>query len=380
MNLELEKYTKLKPDMKDYEHNLERLKSYDMIGWMEIDENVDDIIETAKNIDLLVVIGIGGSYMGAKALVNMFSNPFTPSKVVFAGYTLDSHYLNQLKEYIKDKNVVLNVISKSGTTLEIKKTYEILKEELKKKYSKEELKDHIIITTDKVNGELRKEVEKEGYKSFIIPDNIGGRYSCLTPVGLLPMAVAGIDIKRLLSGAKKGLKHEKLAYSYASIRKQMYYNAKVVENFSAYQERFTYFLEWLKQLFGETEGKQLTGIFPTSTINTRDLHSLGQFLQEGNPIIFETILKLDSDEEIKVGDETLSNINNKVCDAVCRAHKNGNTPSIIIDIDKMTINNIGKLSSFFMLSAVFSAYLFEVDPFNQNGVVSYKEEIKKLIS
>ena len=160
---------------------------------------LDDIIETAKNIDLLVVIGIGGSYMGAKALVNMFSNPFTPSKVVFAGYTLDSHYLNQLKEYIKDKNVVLNVISKSGTTLEIKKTYEILKEELKKKYSKEELKDHIIITTDKVNGELRKEVEKEGYKSFIIPDNIGGRYSCLTPVGLLPMAVASIDIKRLLS-------------------------------------------------------------------------------------------------------------------------------------------------------------------------------------
>ena len=370
MDLELEKYTKLKPDMKDYEHNLERLKSYYMTGWMEIDENVDDIIETAKNIDLLVVIGIGGSYMGAKALVNMFSNPFTPSKVVFAGYTLDSHYLNQLKEYIKDKNVVLNVISKSGTTLEIKKTYEILKEELMKKYSKEELKDHIIITTDKVNGELRKEVEKEGYKSFIIPDNIGGRYSCLTPVGLLPMAVAGIDIKKLLIGAKKGLKHEKLAYSYASIRKQMYYNAKVVENFSAYQERFTYFLEWLKQLFGETEGKQLTGIFPTSTINTRDLHSLGQFLQEGTPCMFETVIKVEKEKE------EIDKINNLVIDSVSTAHY-GHTPSIIINIKDINEESIGELITFFYLAASMSAVLFVVNPFDQPGVEAYKSEIKK---
>ena len=189
-----------------------------------------------------------------------------------------------------------------------------------------------------------------------------------------------LDIDELLDGYKKGLGLIDDAYYYAKLRINLFSKGKYIENFSVYNRELYYYTEWLKQLFGESEGKNKLGIFPISTVNTRDLHSLGQFLQEGNPIIFETILKLDFDEEIKVGDETLSNINNKVCDAVCRAHKNGNTPSIIIDIDKMTINNIGKLSSFFMLSAVFSAYLFEVDPFNQNGVVSYKEEIKKLIS
>lgn len=334
-----------------------------------------------ENSNCLLVIGIGGSFLGSYAISKIFLSNFKKSEteVIYIGNDLSSKYLNEVLAYIKDKEVFVNVISKSGTTLEVKLTYQIIKNELLKKYTNEEFRKRIIVTTNKDSGYLREEIKKYGYESFDWNDDIGGRYSLMTAAHLLPLSVMNLDINELLDGYKKGLGLIDDAYYYAKLRINLFSKGKYIENFSIYNRELYYYTEWLKQLFGESEGKNKLGIFPISTVNTRDLHSLGQFLQEGNPIIFETVLKLDSDEEIKVGDETLSNINNKVCDAVCRAHKNGNTPSIIIDINKMTINNIGTLSSFFMLSAVFSAYLFGVDPFNQNGVVAYKEEIKNIV-
>ena len=274
-----------------------------------------------ENSNCLLVIGIGGSFLGSYAISKIFLSNFKKSEteVIYIGNDLSSKYLNEVLSYIKDKEVFVNVISKSGTTLEVKLTYQIIKKELLKKYTNEEFRKRIIVTTNKDSGYLREEVKKYGYESFDWNDDIGGRYSLMTAAHLLPLSVMNLDIDELLDGYKKGLGLIDDAYYYAKLRINLFSKGKYIENFSVYNRELYYYTEWLKQLFGESEGKNKLGIFPISTVNTRD-------------------------------------------------------------IDKMTINNIGKLSSFFMLSAVFSAYLFEVDPFNQNGVVSYKEEIKKLIS
>lgn len=367
---------------------IDRLYQDKMAGFIHhiIDDNeIKKIKEVSKRIqensDVLIVIGIGGSFMGSYAMKNMFLKSFMKPKteVIYLGTDLSGSYLSEVLDYIKDKEVSLNVISKSGTTMEIQLIYQLVKERLEEKYSHEELKDRIIITTDSLKGKLREEVSSKGYTSFVIPDDIGGRYSLMTAAHLLPISVMGLDISEMLSGYKKGLTLIDDAYNYANLRVELFKDKKYIENFSVYEPKLYYYTEWIKQLFGESEGKNGKGIFPISTVNTRDLHSLGQFIQEGNPILFETVIKVLNSKEIKIGDISLNQVNHLVSDAVCTAHFNGNTPSIIISIDELSLKNIGNLSAFFMLSAAFSAYLFEVDPFNQPGVEAYKSEVKKRI-
>ena len=330
-----------------------------------------------NNCDVLLVISIGGSFMGSYALKNIFTSEFIKSnpEVIYIGNDLSSKYLNDVINYIEDKEVIVNVISKSGNTLEIKLIYELIKNNLLKKYTEEDLRKRIIITTDKLSGALREEVNKYGYESLEIPRKIGGRYSLMTPAHLLPLDVLNIDIDKLLAGFIEGLTLKKDAYNYAYIRRELFNREKYIENFSIYEKELFYYTEWLKQLFGESEGKNGKGIFPVSTVNTRDLHSLGQFIEDGNNIIFETVIKVLNNKDIIVNNKSLNKINNIILDSVSKTHYKSNTPSNIIVIDKINEYNIGMLSSFFMMSAVFSAYLFDVNPFNQDGVELYKKEV-----
>ncbi len=382
----LEELSKRKEEIK------EKLYSSNMSGWLDINniiseeefnkiKDLKDLVE--KTSDVFIVIGIGGSYMGSYSIKEIYTPYFNNNpkvEVIYAGNNLSSKYIKELIEYIKDKEVTINVISKSGTTMEPNIIYDILKEELKKKYNETELRKRIIITTDKENGSLREEVNKEGYTSFIVPNNIGGRYSVLTAVGLLPLAISEININELLIGAKEAEKAYDLAFKYASIRNILYNNGKYIENFSVYEPRLYYFTEWLKQLFGETEGKENKGILPISTVNTRDLHSLGQYLQEGKDIVFETVLRIQKQEDIIVNDKyTLNELNNIVADSVAKAHFDEYTPTNMITIEELDYKTLGKLIYFFELSAAISGYLLNIDPFNQPGVEKYKQEVKKNI-
>ena len=355
-----------------------------MTGWTkEISEELkNDLKDTAKyiknNFDCLVIIGIGGSFLGSYAFDKMFRNYFNDTKfeIIYAGTPLSSKYLDELVNYLENKNFCLNVISKSGSTMETNITYGVLKDLLKRKYG-EELKKHIIITTDKEKGPLRAEVNEEGYKSFEIPDDIGGRYSFITPAHLLPLAI-NYDLDRIVKGYYKGKRLLDQAYEYAVTRVCMFKKNKYVENYCVYEENMNYFTEWLKQLFGESEGKEGVGIYPSSNVHTRDLHSLGQFIQEGNKIIFETFIKVTKvDNYIDYNGRKLSEINNLVLDSVMRAHYSGGVPCIEIELDELTIENVSSLMYFFMLSAAFSGYLFGIEPFNQPGVEVYKKEVRE---
>lgn len=377
---------KVKIDLEKKNKLIERLKTEDMAGFINniiSNDEMNLIKEHAKivrnNADVLLIIGIGGSYMGSYSIYEMFKNHFIKEKpeIIYIGNDLSSKYLSEVLDYIKDKSIFVNVISKSGTTLEIRLIYQIIKNFMKDKYDDLELKKRIIVTTDEEKGVLRDEVNKYGYKSFVIPTDIGGRYSLMTSAHLFPLAVAGFDIDALLNGYINGLKLIDEAYLYASIRIDQFNKGKYIENFSVYNSNMYYYTEWIKQLFGESEGKNNKGIFPISTVNTRDLHSLGQFIQQGNNIIFETIIKVLNNNDIKINNISLNKINNLVCDSVCVAHLRGNTPSNVITIDSITLENIGEMSAFFMLAAVFSSYLFSVDPFTQPGVEEYKDEVKK---
>lgn len=362
---------------------MDKLNNHPMNGWLNnIEPNVlDDIINTAeeikKNSDALVVIGIGGSYMGTYALDSMFRKYFVSDKfeIVYAGFNLSCLYTKEVLDYVREKNVTVNVISKSGTTLEPSIAYEMVMEVMREKYSPEELKKRIIITTDKEKGKLREEANREGYKSFIVPDNVGGRYSVLTPVGLLPLATV-INVRDLLDGAFNGKRYIDSAYSFACHRICMFNSHRYIENFVSYEPKFMFFLEWLKQLFGESEGKQNKGILPTSSIYTRDLHSLGQFIQEGTPLQFETVIKIEDTEEVLYHGMDIDDINNIVLTSVCTSHYD-HTPSMIITIDHISEYAIGELIYFFFLSASISAFLFGLDPFDQPGVEKYKNEVKK---
>ena len=367
---------------------INKLKNSNMNGWTkEIDAaTISKIKETAsfikKNFDCLVVIGIGGSFLGSYAFDKMFRKYFDDDKfeTIYAGTTLSSKHLEELIKYLRNKNFCINVISKSGTTMETSITYKLLKDALKRKYTEEELKNHIIVTTDKDKGKLREEVNEMGYTSFIIPDDIGGRYSFITPAHLLPLAV-NYNIDEIIDGYYHGKRLLDVAYEYAATRYLLYKHGKVVENFTVSEENMSYFLEWLKQLFGETEGKNGVGILPTSTVFTRDLHSLGQFIQEGNKILFETFIKVtETNNYIEYNKEDLSTINNIVIDSVIRAHSKGNVPCLEIEMDELTEENIGILIYFFQLSAAFSGYLFGVEPFNQPGVEVYKQEVRDALN
>ena len=380
--LNQEEYNHLLSKKEEY---VEKLNNCSMVGWMrDIDRSMVEKIKKAAEIirnhyDCLVVVGIGGSFLGSYAFHKMFQKYFKDDsfEIIYAGTTLSEEYLDELVDYLNDKNFCLNVISKSGTTMETSITYTVLKDLLKRKYKEEELMNHIILTTDKEKGKLREEVRETGYLSFEIPEDIGGRYSFLTPAHLLPLAI-NYDIERIIDGYYDGKRYLDQAYEYAVIRRLLFDEKKVVENFCVYEEKLSAFTEWLKQLFGETEGKEGVGIYPTSSIHTRDLHSLGQFVQEGNKILFETFIKIEnSSHYVDYKGKTLHDINNLVEDSVMRAHFSGKVPCLEILLDNLEIENVASLIYFFQLAASFSGLLFGVDPFNQPGVEVYKKEVRE---
>lgn len=360
------------------------LENNPMNGWTRLISSdtlyqIEKISQRIKNnSSCLVVIGIGGSFLGSYAVKEMLTPYFNDStfKVIYAGTSLSSKYMEELLSYLKNIDFSLNVISKSGTTRETTITYNLLKNLMQEKYSLEELKQRIIITTDEEKGTLREEANKVGYASFTIPNDIGGRYSFLTPAHLLPLSL-NYDILKFVDGYNKGQELKEAAYEYAMRRQLLYQANKYVENFCVYEPNMASFLEWLKQLFAETEGKDNKGILPISTIHTRDLHSLGQFIQEGHKIMFETFLKVRNSTFVAYDNNNLHQINNIVLDSVIKAHYSGNVPCLLIEIDEINEETIGELIYFFQLAAAFSGYLFNVDPFNQPGVEVYKNEVRQ---
>lgn len=376
----VEKYSNRKDEI------FKKLDQADMNGWLNPDDSfIDQLLEVRNEVlshsKCLVVIGIGGSFLGAKAFYEMFTPYFKKNSfpIIFAGTTLSSTYMKELLEYLDNIDFTVNVISKSGTTRETELTYSVLKKLLEKKYSPKEVKKHIIVTTDPVKGTLRDEVNREGYHSFVIPDNIGGRYSLLTAAHLFPLSFC-LDIKELILGYQEGLNFRNDAFLYAVCRRSLFDLGKVVENFVAYENNWYYYLEWLKQLFGETEGKKGKGILPISMIHTRDLHSLGQFIQEGNKIIYETFFKLKNMPVCNVNGKDLHKINLIIEDSVISAHVSGEVPCIIIELDDFSPRSMGRLSSFYFLVAAYSGYLFDIDPFDQPGVEVYKTEVKRRLA
>lgn len=383
-----------------YVNTIEEIKSLFLTGnlshWMNVDTYItEDEINSIKNVsnkirnicDVFIIIGIGGSYMGSKAIIEALSPKYSIKKpeIIFLGKNINPNEYIEVLDYIKDKEVVVNVISKSGSTLEPEIAFDCIYKFLKDKYSHEELKERIIITTDAKKGTLRQLVNENGYTSFVVPDIIGGRYSVFTPVGLLPIAVAGIDIDKLLMGVKNAMDNQlNNACYYAIIRDIMYESGKMIESYTIYDEKLTYLSEWLKQLFAESQGKEMKGILPITNVNTRDLHSMGQYLQEGKNIIFETVIGIKNNNLLYVEkyQRDLNDINNMVLLKVCEAHNNGYTPSSIIWLDSLTEQELGELMQFFMFSAIIGGILLKINPFNQPGVEEYKklivEELNKV--
>ncbi len=380
-------------NLKFYDDKILKIKNTlnnggEMLDWYDINKCIspDEVIkikniskEIRKNCELFIVIGIGGSFLGAKAVITALKPYFKKEKpeIIFAGNSLSESYLTELISYMDDKETIINVISKSGTTLEPSIAFDIIYEKMKNKYTDDELKKRIIITTDPEKGILRKLADNNNYQSFIVPTQIGGRYSVLTAVGLLPIAVSGIDIDKLLLGIKKVNKD--LAFKYATIRDSLYHQGKLVELFTFYEPKLEYFVEWLKQLFGETQGKNKKGILPSSSNNTRDLHSLGQFYQDGTPIIFETIIGIDKKGNLKnnLYKYPVEDINMIALKQVAYAHFEAGVESNVIMIDDLDEFHIGMLIYFFEIAAAAGGYLLDVNPFDQPGVTAYKKLIEK---
>ncbi len=387
-------------------------------GWLDLPLKYDQeefarIIEAAKRIkessDALVVIGIGGSYLGARAAINFLTHSFYNQlpkekrngvEVYFVGHNISASYINDLLELLEGKELSLNVISKSGTTTEPAIAFRIMREWLEKKYGKEEAKKRIYATTDKAKGALRKLATEEGYETFVIPDEVGGRYSVLTAVGLLPIAAAGINITEMMEGAKAGYQEfqetdirKNICYQYAAARNILYNKGKEIELFVNYEPALDYMAEWWKQLFGESEGKEGKGIFPASVHFTTDLHSLGQYVQEGKRNIFETVVNIEHplvNVEVPKADnnldeldylltESLNEINQKALAATKLAHVDGGVPNIEIMIPDNTPYTFGKLIYFFEKACAISGYLLGVNPFDQPGVEAYKKNMFALL-
>ena len=399
---DIKKYTKKLKEAHEKLVNKTGLGS-DFLGWVNLEYDKEEMerVKLAaqkirKDSDFLIVIGIGGSYLGARAVIEALSHSFRQKNVLFAGNNMSPDYLNDLIDFIKDKDFSLNVISKSGTTTEPAIAFSVLKEKLIEKYGKEEANKRIYITTDKEKGLLRKEAIEEGYETFIVPDNIGGRYSVLTPVGLLPIAVAGIDIDKLIFGAESAMiKYSTLedndCYTYAVIRNILNKKGKSIELLVNYEPKLHYFMEWWKQLFGESEGKEGKGIFPAGVDNTTDLHSMGQYIQEGQRIMFETVLNIEepyrdyklpaagSKELDFLTGKSLNDVNHKAMQGTIIAHTDGKVPNLEIIIEKLDEFNVGWLIYFFEKACGISGYLLGVNPFNQPGVEAYKKEMFKLL-
>lgn len=387
-------------------------KGNDFVGWVNwpIDYDTEEFARILKvseklkgKYDVLLVCGIGGSYLGARAANEMIRGlyPQKGPEVIFVGNTFSNTYLSQVLNHIKGKDIILNVISKSGTTTETAVSFRVFKQYIENKYGKQEAKQRILVTTDKHKGTLKELAIKEGYEQFVIPDDIGGRFSVFTAVGLLPLALAGIDIKALMEGAKQAYYDysndnllENDAYKYAVARRILENQGYKSEMFVTYNLQLTMVAEWWKQLFGESEGKEGKGLLPTSACFSTDLHSLGQFIQEGSKILFETLLlieKMPDDITFPNDQENLDNMNylagkeiswvNKMAmQGTLKAHSDkGNVPNILISLDDNSPKTFGYMIYFFFKACGMSCYLLGVNPFNQPGVEVYKKEMFKLL-
>ena len=412
---------KLKEDLNAYQAKVSEAhkwleektgKGNDFVGWVKWPlnydkEEFDRIIKLCEKLkgkyDVLLVCGIGGSYLGARAANEMIRGlyPENGPEVIFVGNTFSNTYLSQVLKHIEGKDVILNVISKSGTTTETALAFRIFKQYIEKKYGKEEAKTRIIATTDANRGTLKELADKEGYEEFVVPDDIGGRYSVFTAVGLLPLALAGVDVKALMDGSLQAMKdfsNEKIedndAYKYAVARRILDNQGYTAEMFVTYNLQLTMVAEWWKQLFGESEGKEGKGILPTSACFSTDLHSLGQFVQDGKKCLYETLFLVDEmpdDIIFPSDDENLDNMNylaqkklswvNEMAQkGTLSAHADdGNVPNIEIHIKDNSAYSFGYMIYFFMRACGMSCYLLGINPFNQPGVEVYKKKMFKLL-
>ena len=390
----------------------------EFLGWANLPVNYDRneltrIKNTAEKIknnsDVLIVIGIGGSYLGARAAIDILTNSFynlqnksvrkTP-QILFAGNSISSTYLAELVELVKDKDISVNIISKSGTTTEPAIAFRVFKDLLENKYGKVGAKERIYATTDAKRGALKELADKEGYETFVIPDDVGGRYSVLTAVGLLPIACSGADVDMILKGANDAMAEysetnpeKNICYQYAAIRNCLYRNGKTIEIMANYEPRLHYFAEWWKQLFGESEGKDKKGIFPAAVDFSTDLHSMGQYIQDGERNIFETVLNVEeptrnlvinNDPENVDGlnfltGKSMQYVNYKAFLGTMLAHNDGGVPNIVINIPKLDEYHFGQLVYFFERACAISGYLLGVNPFNQPGVEEYKKNMFALL-
>lgn len=390
----------------------------DFVGWLNLPTNYDKeeferIKKSAQKIqkdsEVLIVIGIGGSYLGARAVIESLTNTFynmLPEKqrkfpqILYVGNNLSPNYVNDLIEVLGTKDFSINVISKSGTTTEPAVAFRVFRELLEAKYDLEEARSRIYVTTDKEKGALKQLADKEKYETFVIPDNVGGRYSVLTAVGLLPIAVAGIDIDKLMKGARfaqdkycdSDLKYNE-CYKYAVVRNILYKQDKNIEILANYEPKMHYMTEWWKQLYGESEGKNGKGIFPTGVDFTTDLHSLGQYIQEGRRNLFETVIRIERPEtniSINIDEDDLDGlnylagksldfVNKKAMEGTIEAHVDGGVPNILITIQELNEEMIGQLIYFFELACAMSGSILGVNPFNQPGVEKYKKNMFRLL-
>ena len=390
----------------------------DFTGWVDLPVNYDKqefekikkaALKIQSDSDVLIVVGIGGSYLGARAAIEMLNHSFynlldnskrkTPM-VVFAGNSISSTYMMDLLELIDGKDFSVNVISKSGTTTEPAVAFRVFKELLEQKYGKDKAKNRIYATTDARRGALKSLADAEGYETFVIKDDIGGRFSVLTAVGLLPIAVSGVDIDQIMLGAKDA--YEKYlsedienneCYQYAAVRNALYRKGKTIEMLVNYEPALHYFAEWWKQLYGESEGKDQKGIFPAAADFSTDLHSMGQYIQDGRRDIFETVLRVKNPKKdfvIKedkdnidglnfLSSKTLNYVNDRACEGTILAHTDGGVPNLIINIDCLDAYNFGQLVYFFEKACGVSGYMLGVNPFDQPGVEAYKKNMFALL-
>lgn len=388
----------------------------DFLGWLSLPEDVTEeeireIEECAAKLSaqskVVVVIGIGGSYLGARAVIEALQHCFRPMMqedaptVLYAGNNMSEDYIHDLLDVLDQKDYSLVVISKSGTTTEPALAFRILKQHCEEKYGVDAARDRIVAITDRAKGALKSLATQEGYPTFVIPDDVGGRYSVLTPVGLLPIAIAGFSIRKLLDGAKAMRKElydntdfaNNFAMQYALLRYLLYNQGLKVELMASFEPKFFYFVEWFKQLFGESEGKELKGIFPTGAIFSTDLHSLGQYIQEGTRQMFETVLTVEHAHKfvnIPFDEQNTDGLNylqhrsiDEIChiaqQGTCQAHVDGKVPNIKITIPEINEFHLGELIYFFEMSCAISGYMLKVNPFDQPGVEAYKRNMFRLL-
>ena len=387
----------------------------DFLGWVNLPSGIDerliaDIERTANDLrkksDLFVVIGIGGSYLGARAVIEALQNHFAPLTgekplIVYAGHNMSEDYLKELIAVLDKKDYSLAVISKSGTTTEPAIAFRILKQHIINKYGEQEASSRIVAITDKAKGALKQLANVKGYKTYIVPDDVGGRFSVLTPVGLLPIAMAGIDIRQLIAGASEIEKlcknnptlNGNIVSEYAVVRHLLYHSGKTNEIMVNYEPRLVYFSEWWKQLYGESHGKDHKGIFPASVTFSTDLHSMGQYIQDGLRNLFETVISVEhSSHELRIPMENedldqlnyiagkrISEVNHKAELGTVLAHEDGGVPNIRIEIPEVSAHVLGELIYFFEMACALSGYMLEVNPFDQPGVEAYKKNMFALL-